>query len=66
MKRTLRLDIVSGDTTCAASPGVTCPHIRVSNFGMLWSCALFEQGRQLSEERGWVQRHPVCIAAEVK
>ena len=66
MKRTLHLEIVAGEKICASGPGEFCPHVRVSHFGTRFSCAMFDQEKALPEKRGWLHRHPACIAAEVK
>jgi len=62
VKRTLRLEIVAGDTTCASALGLSCLYMQFSP-RVIW-CAAFGN-KTLREADGWVQRLPECIAAEV-
>ena len=66
MKRTLHIEIDSGDTTCYSEPGQPCPHVRVTHCGTRWSCGLF--GRPLrdsaGDETGWLLRCQRCLDAE--
>ena len=65
MKRVLHIEINAGEKTCYEAPGVPCPMIRTSHFGTVWSCGMFD-GKRLGEDAlsGWLQRLPVCLAAE--
>lgn len=67
MKRLLTIAIDSGIDTCAATPGVFCPHMRATARGV-FSCQLFD--RELRDEtgqlsgEGWLQRLDACKEAE--
>ncbi len=70
MKRTLRVEIECGETTCASEPGKFCEFFGSRNFGSVPVCALFPAGdstwTDLEEKDGWTQRCSQCIAAEEK
>lgn len=61
-----RLTVIAdcGETTCARAPEEFCRHVRTGRYGTQWSCDLFG-GHRLSEQDGWLQRLPECMAAEV-
>lgn len=61
MKRQLTIEIRSGETTCAESPGVFCPWLELRRFSDS-SCGLFH--RYLGDVDGWVTRCQECLEAE--
>jgi hypothetical protein len=61
MKHQLTIEIRSGYTTCAESPGVFCDWMTFQRFHES-SCRLFH--RRLDDVDGWVARCPECLEAE--
>ena len=61
--RRLELAIVAGETTCYDKQSDTmCRFVLSSHFGTRWHCEIFNA----IEDTGMLQRHPDCIAAEVR
>jgi len=73
MTRTIHLEIECGAKTCAAVAGRLCRYVVVTRMGSCYHCKLFArmgEGKygleQLQDRNGWLQRHPKCLASEVK
>ena len=66
MKRTLKINIECGDTTCGHAKGKRCPHLVTRRFGTIHECGVFNV--KLFNENGsfggWIQRCRQCIDAE--
>lgn len=62
--RRIQLTIYSGATSCAASRGTFCEHVRTTHFGQRWHCQVF--GLPLVDVDGWLQRVEPCLAAETR
>ena len=58
MKKTIFFEIECGETTCASSPGVYCPMLRITINGKD-RCRLF--GRVYENEDAYIVRHKKCL-----
>jgi hypothetical protein len=65
MARTLHLEVLCGEKTCASEPGHFCRFLMTTHFGTRWSCHLFEKPVVAEpDETGWLMRLPECLRAE--
>ena len=65
MKHTLTIDI--GEKTCAKFDDATgepimCPFVRVSHFGTVFSCGIFQPNMVLGEQDGVLMRNDECLS----
>ena len=62
--KTVTVVIEAGEKTCYAKPGEPCPWVRVSHYGTIWECGIFNV--RLKDETGdprgagWLQRCETC------
>jgi len=80
-QKQLKVEIDSGDTTCASAPGDFCPWFATMKFGQLPCCALFAgvkqstlrdkyllevgAGKNGAPGEGWTLRCNDCLMAEL-
>ena len=69
-KRTLAIPIRCGEKTCTTAPGYFCAFLRVSRYGIDYSCRLFSEQYSsglwvaLEEKDGLILRSADCLRAE--